>query len=175
MKKKTKKAPKHAARKVAPKKAAAKKVASPPTLGAAKAAVHTAVKSKAAFIRSLPKDTPAKEVVRLAKAAGITMKETYVYNQRNLEKSKNRARPAAARMDAVSKYPFKLKTNSAYGKANGQFHGSSSPRENELIQLLFDVAGEIGMQRAINFLCEKSWHTKMVLGLPSDTPAARAT
>ncbi len=38
--------------------------------------------SKAAFVRSLPSSTPAKDVVEKAKAAGIKLTDAYVYNVR---------------------------------------------------------------------------------------------
>jgi hypothetical protein len=44
--------------------------------------------SKAAFVRSLPATTPAKEVVAKAKAAGIKLSEPYVYNVRATSKAK---------------------------------------------------------------------------------------
>src|SRR5579859_4856077 len=38
--------------------------------------------SKAAFVRGLPSSTPAKEVVAKARAAGMKLTESYVYNVR---------------------------------------------------------------------------------------------
>lgn len=43
--------------------------------------------SKADFVRSLPSDTPAKDVVVKAKAAGITLNEMTVYKTRSLDKA----------------------------------------------------------------------------------------
>jgi hypothetical protein len=42
--------------------------------------------SKAAFVRSLPTTTPAKDVVAKAKAAGLSLSEPYVYNVRATSK-----------------------------------------------------------------------------------------
>jgi hypothetical protein len=57
--------------------------------------------SKAAFVRSLPATTPAKDVVAKAKAAGLSLTEPYVYNVRATSKAKKSGtrgpgRPAAS-------------------------------------------------------------------------------
>ena len=44
------------------------------------------IQNKAEFIRSLPKDMPAKEVVAKAKLRGTQLTESYVYNTRGLAK-----------------------------------------------------------------------------------------
>jgi hypothetical protein len=56
------------------------------------AAKQTAPKkqTKAAFVRSLPATTPAKDVVAKAKATGISLSENYVYNVRATSKISRR-------------------------------------------------------------------------------------
>jgi len=54
--------------------------------------------SKADFVRSLPSSTPAKKVIAKAKAAGLSVSETYVYALRRSAKggAKKKAKPASA-------------------------------------------------------------------------------
>lgn len=47
--------------------------------------------NKAAFVRELPPDMPAKDVVKKAKAKGLEMKENYVYRARSLGDGKKRS------------------------------------------------------------------------------------
>lgn len=47
--------------------------------------------SKSGFVRGLPKDMPAKEVVSKAKAEGMTLSVAQVYNIRSTAKLKKRA------------------------------------------------------------------------------------
>jgi hypothetical protein len=50
-----------------------------------KTAAKKTTMTKADFVRSLPSDTPAKDVVVKAKAAGITLNEMTVYKTRSLD------------------------------------------------------------------------------------------
>jgi hypothetical protein len=62
------------------------------------------VESKAEFVRGLPSNAPAKEVVAQAEAAGLSVTESYVYSvrsadrraKRTLAAKKNASKPAAA-------------------------------------------------------------------------------
>jgi hypothetical protein len=65
--------------------------AAAPKAGGAKPAAKGAV-SKAAFVRSLPRSTPAKDVVAKAKAAGLKLNSEYVYKVRS--KGGGKAAPA---------------------------------------------------------------------------------
>jgi hypothetical protein len=99
-----------------------------------------APKSKSAFIRSLPSSTPAKEVVKQAKSAGIKLNAGYVYNVR--QAAKKAAKKRAAGSPAVSTV------------ANGGGARVSTSAEN----LLKAVAAEIGLGRAIELLQgERGW------------------
>jgi hypothetical protein len=49
--------------------------------------------SKAAFVRSLSPETTAKEAVAKAKAAGISLSETYFYNIRSTGKGSSKKAP----------------------------------------------------------------------------------
>ncbi len=53
--------------------------------------------SKSAFIRSLPTDMPAKEVVEKAAADGITLSESYVHEARSTAKRANNGAKKAAK------------------------------------------------------------------------------
>ena len=46
--------------------------------------------SKTAFVLSLPRDMPAKQVIEKAKAAGISIKEGYVSNIRSAARTKRK-------------------------------------------------------------------------------------
>jgi hypothetical protein len=101
--------------------------------------------NKAAFIRSLPKDTPAKEVIAKAKARGAKLTESYIYNIRGMDKLKARK---------------KLAANSAYGKgtitrvplkdAIASSVATTKPLTVE--ELFYAVVAEIGTRKAIHML-----------------------
>jgi hypothetical protein len=91
--------------------------------------------SKSAFIRSLPSSTPAKEVVKQAKALGMKLTESYIYNVRGAAKKAAKAKRAAG-SPAVSTV------------ANGGGSRVSTSAEN----LLKAVAAEIGLGPAIEIL-----------------------
>ncbi len=100
------------------------------------------VETKADFVRKLPPGTPAKEVVAQAKAAGMSISETYIYGLRAAAKtSKKRAstgnrpsRPAAAT-------PAIVQRSSPAPKGHGKAE-----------DLLKAVAAEIGLGSAIEIL-----------------------
>lgn len=113
----------------------------------------TGIANKAEFIRSLPKDMPAKEVVRLAKLRGTQLTESYVYNTRGLLKIKAKR--------------TKLSVNGAYGKGTV----TRVPLENALDrsmrvaaareaqakpltveELFYAVVAEIGTVKAVHML-----------------------
>jgi len=50
---------------------------------AAKKKTKSAFGAKAAFVRSVPRETPAKEVVALGKKKGLLLSENYVYTVRS--------------------------------------------------------------------------------------------
>jgi hypothetical protein len=84
--------------------------------------------SKAAFVRSLPASTPAKEVTAKAKSAGLTISEAYVYNVRATSKPKKNGQRRGA----------------SPSRANGSGHGAE--------ELLRALAAEIGLSRALSIL-----------------------
>ena len=53
--------------------------------------------NKSAFVRSLPEDLSAKEVVSKAKAAGMVLTENYVYTIRSAAKNKKKSGKAPGR------------------------------------------------------------------------------
>jgi len=109
-------------------KGKAKKTAAP-----AKTSPSTkAPKSKAAFVRGLPASTPAKEVVARAKAAGIKLGVSYVYNVRGAAKMRAKKRQRAARSGASVPRPITTMSSAE--------------------SLLKAVAAEIGLGPAIEIL-----------------------
>jgi hypothetical protein len=108
-----------------------------------------APKSKAAFVRGLPASTPAKDVVKQAKAAGIKLGISYVYNIRGTAKTAaKKKKRAAAKSPAVSTV------------ANGGGSRVSASAEN----LLKAVAAEIGLGPAIEILTGERARVRAVSG-----------
>jgi hypothetical protein len=105
-------------------------------------------KSKAAFVRGLPASTPPKDVVKLARAAGIKLGISYVYNIRG-----------AAKMAAKKK---RTATRNPVGSAvvNGGGSRVSGSAEN----LLKAVAGEIGLGPAIEILEGERARVRALIG-----------
>ena len=99
-------------------------------------------KSKATFVRGLPASTPAKDVVKQAKALGLSLSINYVYNVRGAAKMTAKKKRAAAKSPTVITV------------ANGGASRGSTSAEN----LLKAVASEIGLGRAIELLQgERGW------------------
>jgi len=112
------------------------------------------VKSKAEFVRGLPSNTPAKEVVTQAKAAGISITEHHVYGVRAADKRtktksaarSNTSKPAAAAASIV----------------NGS---SSAPKVSAGAEaLLRAVAAEIGLGNAIELLQRERARVRGLIG-----------
>jgi hypothetical protein len=92
-------------------------------------------KSAASFVRGLPASTPAKQVVSLAKAAGIQLGISYVYNIRGAAKLAAKKKRAAAKNTAVT-------------VASGG--GAKVPVSAE--DLLKALGAELGLGKAIEIL-----------------------
>ncbi len=101
----------------------------------------TARKSKAAFVRDLPPNTPAKDVVAKAKAAGMVLSEGYVYNIRATSKAKGKR----------DKVVTGLPTRAGRGGGNAE-------------DLLRAVAAELGLSRAIGILQGEQARVRRLLG-----------
>ncbi|HEY0462926.1 MAG TPA: hypothetical protein VGC79_01900 [Polyangiaceae bacterium] len=84
---------------------------------------------KAEFVRSIPKGTPAKEVVALGKKKGIALSENYVYNVRS-----NKGSPKAT----------KRKPGPQPGRRAKVAVGGMSPAEVQLR----DAIADLGLVRA---------------------------
>lgn len=106
--------------------------------------------SKAAFVRSLPSTTPAKEVVAKAKTAGIDLDVGYVYNIRSTSKSSAKKKSAKAKAAAPHA------TNGAAIKSTRDLSATES--------LLRAVGAEIGLGRAIQILEAERERVRAVLG-----------
>jgi hypothetical protein len=102
--------------------------------------------SKAAFVRSLPSSTPAKEVVAKAKSQGITLTDAYVYNVRATSKAgkgKSTKRKATGGGRSLT-----VKVGGARGAED----------------LLRAVAAELGLARAIAVLEAEHARVRKLLG-----------
>jgi len=104
--------------------------------------------SKAAFVRGLPSSTPAKEVVKLAKAAGIKLGIYYVYNVRRA------AKMAAKKSRTASKSPA-----SAPVAVTGGSRASATAES-----LLKAVAAELGLGPALAILQGERARVRAVIG-----------
>ncbi len=100
----------------------------------------TGIANKAEFIRSLPKDTPAKEVIARAKARGAVLTESYIYNIRGMDK-------------------LRLKKKLGKSASSGLGHVSvratvegSAPKPLTVEELFYAVVAEIGTRKAIHML-----------------------
>jgi hypothetical protein len=163
-KKKATRKPKPAAKKAKPaatKKRALKKSRKPKATLKHPESAHAkpaAIGNKAAFIRTFPKGTPAKEVIARAKARGAVLTESYIYNIRGMDKLKAKK--------------SKFAKSTAYGKAAEAFVGAgasvftvdhtskyparlaSTPEAKPLTveELFYAVVAEIGTRKAIHML-----------------------
>jgi len=109
----------------------------------AAAKIKKPVTSKADFVRSLPADLPARDVVERARNEGIgEITEHYVHNIRSLDRRTTRS----DRPDAESREPT--------GKRTGR-----SPED-----MLRAIAMEMGVSRAIAFLEQERTRARNLLG-----------
>jgi hypothetical protein len=98
--------------------------------------------SKAAFVRSLPANTPAKDVVSKAKALGMDLSEPYVYNVRATTKASSRKRNGG----------------------RGVSHAVRGVGGRSAEELLRAVAAELGLARAIGVLQAEHDRVHRLLG-----------
>jgi hypothetical protein len=105
-------------------------------------------KNKATFVRGLPASTPAKEVVKQAKALGLSLSINYVYNIRGAAKMAVKKKRAAAKSPSVS------------AVVNGGGSRVSANPEN----LLKAVAAEIGLGPAIEILQGERARVRALIG-----------
>ncbi len=106
--------------------------------------------TKADFVRSVDFNVPAKDVIAKAKAAGITLTDTYVYNVRGAAKAASNK--AAAKPSA----PVKAPVASPVPK--------SAASAGSVESLLKAVAAEIGLGRASEILAGERARVRAVLG-----------
>jgi hypothetical protein len=95
--------------------------------------------SKAAFVRSLPSNTPAKVVTAKAKDAGLSITEAYVYNVRATSKP---------RKNGVRKTSLL----------------AQKPVSRGAEDLLRALAAEIGLSRALSILQAQRASLRSILG-----------
>ena len=132
--------------------------------------------NKSAFVRSLPATMPAKNVVEKAKAAGIEIKESYVYEIRSAGKRKaGRGAGRGRRGRPVTVAPVVASTNNGRGRA-GRPAGRPAARpaarpagrpvvsggsiERALAQLVLDV----GLKKAEDMLSSVAAKLRSVAG-----------
>ena len=108
--------------------------------------------SKAAFIRSLPKDMPVAEVIAKGKAQGLKLAETYVSWARWAGKKANKKSAKAAAPATKPSAPTVQVTTRATPRKPTLTNGVRSPASSSAETLLRAVAAEIGFGRAIEIL-----------------------
>jgi hypothetical protein len=104
--------------------------------------------SKAAFVRSLPTSTPAKEVVAKAKSQGITLTDAYVYNVRATSKAGKGKRSSKRGSSSTKRRSVTVKVGGGRGAED----------------LLRAVAAELGLARAIAVLETEHARVRKLLG-----------
>lgn len=107
-------------------------------------AVGGAKKNKSAFVRSLPADMPAKDVVEKGKAQGMPMSIAYVYSIRTAAK-------AAVRRGGLPGVPGRRPAVSRDG--------------GRVEDLLRAVAAELGLSRALAILEGEQAKVRAMLGV----------
>jgi len=115
--------------------------------------------SKAAFVRSLPAITPAKEVVAKAKAQGISLTNAYVYNVRATWKA---ATTSAKRTPSRERHPDPAPARGMRRKRGPATIHLDGVRSVE--DLLRSVAAELGLVRAIQVLQGEHVRVRKLLG-----------
>ncbi len=92
--------------------------------------------NKSAFVRGLPENLSAKDVVTKAKAAGMTLTENYVYTIRSAAKNKSK----------------KGGTGRGPGRPKGSTSSSTSVSNGSLEQRFIEAALELGLGNAEKLL-----------------------
>jgi hypothetical protein len=130
----------------------AKKTSTAKPVAAAPAPSTKSKVSKAAFIRSLPKDMPVAEVIAKGKAQGLKLAETYVSWARWAGKKANKKSAKAAAPATKPSAPTVQVTTRATPRNPTLTNGVRSPVSSSAETLLRAVAAEIGLGRAIEIL-----------------------
>jgi hypothetical protein len=133
-------------------KGAAKKTSTAKPVAAAPAPITKSKVSKAAFIRSLPKDMPVAEVIAKGKAQGLKLAETYVSWARWAGKKANKKSAKAAAPATKPSAPTVQVTTRATPRNPTLTNGVRSPVSSSAETLLRAVAAEVGLGRAIEIL-----------------------
>jgi hypothetical protein len=136
-------------------RAAAKAAKKAPAVAASKKASVVAQPTpkkpanKTAFVLSLPRDIPAAEVMKRAKAQGIELTDKYVYNIRASARSAAKKKTSVARAASVvaSKKPV-----------------AAAKVEASAEELLKALAASIGVRKALAILEEQMAAVRAVLG-----------
>jgi hypothetical protein len=130
----------------------AKKTSTAKPVAAAHAPSTNSKVSKAAFIRSLPKDMPVAEVIAKGKAQGLKIAETYVSWARWAGKKANKKSAKATAPATKPRAPTVQVTTRATPRKPTLTNGVRSPASSSAETLLRAVAAEVGLGRAIEIL-----------------------
>jgi len=154
------------AKKSASKKASPKKAKKTSTATAKTATSTKGAQSKADFVRARGHLSP-KEIVEDAKAAGVELGVTYVYNVRGQDKAvaskKARASKTSAATTASTKSP-PSKSIPALNETPGSTGSRPSGSASSVEDLLRAVAAEIGLGRAMEILAGERARVRAMMG-----------
>jgi hypothetical protein len=112
----------------------------------------TGAPNKSAYVRSLPADMPAKDVVEKAKAQGMKLSVEYVYSIRAAAKTTARKSAKAGAPKRLGRPPKVRATSDARS------------RNVRVEDLLRAAAAEIGLSHAIGLLQAEQQKVRSVIG-----------
>lgn len=129
--------------------------------------------NKAAFIRSLPKDTPAKEVIAKAKVHGTKLTESYIYNIRGMDKLKLKKKYAKSGSYGKVAQALIGDGASVFIGSRGPTRStpSEAPKPLTVEELFYAVVAEIGTVKAVHMLMAA--HDTVLSALRGVPPVAR--
>jgi hypothetical protein len=107
--------------------------------------------NKSAFVRSLPNETSAKEVIEKAKALGMKLTPAYIYSVRTAAKVNARKRGGSTEPPRRGRPP---KSASSVGDSGNR----------RIEDLLRAAAAELGLSRAIGLLQAEQQRVRAALG-----------
>ena len=118
--------------------------------------------NKSAFIRDLPEDMPAKDVVEKAKTAGLNMSIPYVYSIRTAQKA--RAKKIAAGHPPARRGRRPNSVVAATASSAPSRAATASSGHGKIEDLLRAVASELGLSNAIRLLQAEQLKVRAFMG-----------
>jgi hypothetical protein len=114
--------------------------------------------TKSSFVRGFPLNTPAKQIVQKAVAAGIELDVRYVH------KVQSRSKPTAAKKTPVKPVAVATAAKAHVSPARSAVASTSTSAPSSVEALLRAIAAEIGLGRAVEILQGERASVRAVLG-----------